>query len=140
MAIHFHTVFSIMSPGIVAHIIEAIALQGHRDLYCIATSDGGFCCLNGDAATARKQICFIGERKAPESLRRAGSEFIELKYSHSAHPITLLPYRAQSMEICTGMVNRRNVVLRRIIDEQNERTGMITLMECNEISNSEMRK
>ena len=45
----------------------------------IVTSDAGFRCLAKDACMAGKRLCFVGEKKAPEKLRMAGSEFIELK-------------------------------------------------------------
>ena len=45
----------------------------------IVTSDADFRCLAKDACLAGKRLCFIGEKKAPEKLRLAGSEFIELE-------------------------------------------------------------
>lgn len=47
------------------------------DMVCIVTSDGGFRCLIEEAG-ARKKLCFIGEKKAPEKLRNAGAKFMEL--------------------------------------------------------------
>lgn len=49
------------------------------DMVCIATSDKGFRCLAKDAAKAGKELCFIGEEKAPVRLRSAGTKFITLK-------------------------------------------------------------
>ena len=48
------------------------------DMICVVSSDSDFCCLREDAAAAGKLLCFIGEKKAPEKLRRAGTRFIEL--------------------------------------------------------------
>ena len=48
------------------------------DMVCVVTSDSDFCCLANDAVTTGKQLCFIGEKKAPKKLRRAGTRFIEL--------------------------------------------------------------
>ena len=45
----------------------------------IVTSDADFRCLAKDACLAGKRLCFIGEKKAPEKLRLAGSVFIELE-------------------------------------------------------------
>ena len=49
------------------------------DLVCVVSSDSDFCCLREDAAAAGKLLCFIGEKKAPGKLRKAGVRFIELK-------------------------------------------------------------
>lgn len=48
------------------------------DMVCVVTSDGGFDCLVDAAHTAGKQLCFIGERKAPKKLRTADAKFIQL--------------------------------------------------------------
>ncbi|MCR5136639.1 MAG: NYN domain-containing protein [Oscillospiraceae bacterium] len=47
------------------------------DRVCIVSSDGGYCCLSEETA-AEEKLCFIGERKAPQRLRRAGLCFMEL--------------------------------------------------------------
>lgn len=48
------------------------------DVICIVTSDGDFARLKKIAKTSGKKILFIGEKKAPEKLRKAGC-FVELK-------------------------------------------------------------
>ena len=49
------------------------------DLVCVVSSDSDFCCLRKDAAASGKLLCFIGEKKAPRKLRKAGTRFIELR-------------------------------------------------------------
>ena len=49
------------------------------DVICVVSSDSDFCCLMEDAAAAGKLLCFIGEKKAPRKLRKAGARFIELR-------------------------------------------------------------
>ena len=44
---------------------------------CIVSSDGGFCCLAKENA-APKKLRFIGEKKAPRSLRNTCAPFLEL--------------------------------------------------------------
>ena len=48
------------------------------DMICVVSSDSDFCCLAEDAAAAGKHLYFIGEKKAPKKLRKAGTQFIEL--------------------------------------------------------------
>ena len=49
------------------------------DIVCVVSSDSDFCCLAEDASASGKDLYFIGEKKAPGKLRRAGTRFIELK-------------------------------------------------------------
>jgi hypothetical protein len=49
------------------------------DVICVVSSDSDFCCLREDAAAAGKQLYFIGEKKTPRKLRKAGARFIELR-------------------------------------------------------------
>ena len=45
---------------------------------CVVTSDGGFHCLEKDAAATGKKLCFIGGKQASRSLRNTNAHFIEL--------------------------------------------------------------
>ncbi len=47
-------------------------------LQCIATSDGGFVDTVKELRAQGKRVVVIGEEKAPDELRQACSEFIEI--------------------------------------------------------------
>ena len=48
------------------------------DVICIATSDGGYVDTIKELRSQKKRVVVIGEKKAPEALRKACSRFIEV--------------------------------------------------------------
>ena len=59
-------------------IKKAILEQKNLDIVCIATSDGGYVDTVKELRAQGKRVVVIGEDKAPEELRNACSEFIEV--------------------------------------------------------------
>lgn len=45
---------------------------------CVASSDSDFAALSTPLRESGKRLCFFGEAKAPERLRRAGRKFVQL--------------------------------------------------------------
>ena len=57
---------------------KAVLEQKNLDIVCIATSDGGFVDTVKELRAQGKRVVVIGEEKAPDELRQACSEFIEI--------------------------------------------------------------
>ncbi len=57
---------------------KAVLEQKNLDIVCIATSDGGFVDAVKELRAQGKRVVVIGEEKAPNELRQACSEFIEI--------------------------------------------------------------
>ena len=57
---------------------KAVLEQKNLDIVCIATSDGGFVDTVKKLRAQGKRVVVIGEEKAPDELRQACSEFIEI--------------------------------------------------------------